>query len=119
MKKDPVIFLLHILESVELVEKYLSGIEEKEFLKSLILQDSVARRLEIIGEAVAHLTPGFRKKYVKVDWKTIKNMRNLLIHEYFGVNLKVVWNTAKYDLPKLRREIEKIVESNKQSILKV
>lgn len=119
MKKDPMLFLLHILDSTILVEKYLKGVGEETFKKSPLLQDSVARRLEIIGEAVVHLTPNFKKKYSAIDWRVIKDMRNLLIHEYFGVNIKIVWNTAKYDMPKLRQEIVKIIESNKQSVMKV
>ncbi|MGD8500683.1 MAG: DUF86 domain-containing protein, partial [Phycisphaerales bacterium] len=66
------------------------------------------RELEIIGEAARNLSDGFQSKHFKIPWHKIKAMRNVLIHEYFGVNLKVVWDTCKNDMPVLRTFIEKV-----------
>lgn len=119
MKKDPIFFLSHIFESIEMIESYIKNITEKEFSTAYNLQDSVVRRVEIIGEAVGKLPSSFKQKHKDVPWRTIKDMRNLLIHEYFQVNIKIVWNTAKYDLPKLKSQIGELIEENKQERMKL
>ena len=61
--------------------------------------DAVIRELEIIGEASNNLSPQFKQVNAKIQWRRMKDMRNFLIHEYFGVNTKVVWDTCKNDIP--------------------
>ena len=102
------------MESIALVEKYIEEKTKEEFFRSVLIQDSVVRRLEIIGEAVSNLPIRFKAKYKQVPWRDIKNMRNTLIHEYFGVILEVVWRTDKQDLPKFKKQIGKIIEENEQ-----
>ena len=99
MKKDPKIFLGHILECIELIEKYLEGNSKEDFLESKELQDSVMRRVEIIGEAVKNIPDDFKKKHPKTEWRKIAGMRDILIHEYFGVDANLVWNVAKKTPP--------------------
>lgn len=110
MKKDPKIFLEHILESIEEIEKYSRKLTKEEFKKTTIVQDAIIRRIEMIGEAVKNLPPELTKKYHKIPWREVAGMRDILIHEYFGVNTNIVWNTVKKDLPKLKEQVEKIVE---------
>jgi uncharacterized protein with HEPN domain len=71
MKKDPLIFVEHILESIALIEKYIKETTKEEFLNSVQLQDSVIRRIEIIGEAVKNLPPEMKTKYPDISWKRI------------------------------------------------
>lgn len=71
MIKNPKIFLEHILECIVLIEEYSKGFLEKEFLSSVKLQNLIARRLEIIGEAVKNLPSEFKQKYPKIEWKKI------------------------------------------------
>lgn len=104
-EKDPKIFLEHILESISRIEHDLSGLSEESFSKSITIQDAVTRRLEIIGEAVKNLPDSFRKKYSKVPWRNIAGMRDVLIHEYFGVDMALVWRIAKREIPKLKKQI--------------
>ena len=66
--------------------------------------------MEVIGEAVKNLPASFKKKYPKIAWREIAGMRDILIHEYFGVNINVVWSTVKKDIPKFKKEIEELVE---------
>lgn len=113
MKKDPVIFLEHILECIELIEKYMANLSKEEFLKSTQAQDSVTRRLEVIGEATKHLLDEFKEYYQDIPWAKILAMRNMLIHEYFAVNLDVVWKTVKEDIPELKKHVLKILEDYK------
>jgi uncharacterized protein with HEPN domain len=71
--------------------------------------DAVVRELEIIGEASNNLSEEFREQYSDILWRRMKDMRNFLIHEYFGINLKVVWDTCKKDLPELKTFIKKVL----------
>lgn len=113
MKKDPAIFLEHILECIELIEKYVLNLSKEEFFKSTQTQDSVTRRLEVIGEATKHLLDEFKEYYQDIPWAKILAMRNMLIHEYFAVNLDVVWKTVKEDIPELKKHVLKILEDYK------
>lgn len=110
MKKDPKVFLIHILESVRAIERHVRGHSNAGFSKNVMLQDAVIRRIEIIGEAVKNLPSDFKKKYPKVEWREIAGMRDKLIHEYFGVNLNVVWRTIKKDIPGLKKQISELLE---------
>ena len=90
MKKDPLVFLGHILESIEWIEKDIDNMSKQQFLKNVPMQDAVVRRLEIIGEAVRNVPEEFRQKYANVPWRKIAGMRNKLIHDYLGVDLELV-----------------------------
>ncbi len=107
-EKDPLIFIEHILESIALIRSYLQRQTHDTFIQSPELQDSIVRRLEIIGEAVRHLPAAIREHHPEVPWRDISGMRDNLIHEYFNVDLEVTWNTAMIDLPKFERQINKI-----------
>ena len=109
MEKDPKIFLKHILESVEAVEKYTKKISKEKFAKDVEKQDAVIRRVEIIGEATRNISADFKVKHREIEWKEIIGMRDKLIHEYFGVSLNVVWNTIKKDIPKLKKQIQELL----------
>ncbi len=107
MKKDPFVFIDHIRESIAALEDYTQGITKEEFLNTLQIQDAVCRRLEIIGEAANKLSSEFTEQFSNIPWHEIVAMRNIIIHEYFAVDLDQVWNTVQKDIPKLKRQIEK------------
>lgn len=111
MSKDYKILAEHILESIKWIEKYTENISEDDFLKSTQIQDSVIRRLEIIGEAIGNFPQEIKKKHSNVRWDEISGMRNFLIHEYFGVDLHLVWVTAKNDIPKLKKQVGNITQN--------
>ena len=110
MKKETLIFIQHILDSIEKIEKFMQGVNEKDFYKDEKLQDAIVRRIEVIGEAVKNIPIGFRNKYSNIPWIKIAGMRDKLMHHYFGINLKTVWKVIEKDIPKLKREIKKIME---------
>ena len=103
-------YLTHIREAIESIEEYLEGVSYNQFVSSKMTIDAVVRELEIIGEASNNISDQFRRQHSGVLWRRMKDMRNFLIHEYFGVNTKVVWDTCKDDLPQLKSFIEKILD---------
>ncbi|MBA7548905.1 hypothetical protein ES705_41373 [subsurface metagenome] len=105
MKKDINIFLEHILESIYLIEEYIKDKNKSEFLKLRQLQDSVIRRIEIIGEAIKNIPDDFKETHPKIPWKSIIGMRDILIHQYFGIDLNLTWEVIEKDLPKLKKQI--------------
>jgi len=108
MKKNPEVFIEHILECMELIQKYLKNATKAEFLDSKQLQDSVIRRIEIIGEAVKNIPAGLKVKYRGIPWKQMAGMRDILIHEYFGIDLELTWKVAVKDMPGIKNKISKI-----------
>jgi len=108
--KDDNVFLKHILESIVLIEQYIQDISKDDFLRLPVIQDAVIRRFEVIGEATKNISKATRLANSKIPWKIMAGMRDVLIHEYFGVDLDEVWDTCINDLPELKEKIQKIVK---------
>lgn len=110
MKKDDSVYLRHILDSIATVEEYLKGVTETKFRTTKLLQDGTIRQIEIVGEAVRHVSKDLRKTYPDIPREDIAGMRDKLIHDYFGVDLEKVWLTAKEDLPPLKKRVKEILK---------
>jgi len=102
--KDNNAYLKHILDAISLIEKFYS-----EYGESDISQAAIERQLEIIGEASNNLAPKIRSNNPQVPWRDMINMRNILIHNYMGVNVKTIWDTVTEDLPELKKQITAIL----------
>ncbi len=111
MKKDPKFFIVHIYESILAIEKYTKAFSYEKFLKNIQLQDAVIRRLEIIGEATKNLPLNFREKYSDISWKKMTGTRDIISHEYFGVDFPVIWEIIKKDLKPLKIKIINLLEN--------
>jgi len=110
--KDDRVYLLHIRDAVERIMDY-TGNGEKMFFEDTKTQDAVVRNLEVIGEAVKSLSADLRSAAPAVPWKQMAGMRDKMIHEYFGVDLKIVWAVVENELPRLKNAIHDLLEKNK------
>jgi uncharacterized protein with HEPN domain len=107
---DQTVFRRHTLDAISQVHEYLRGVDDGSFHESRnrILQDAVFHQLQIIGEAAGRLSPELRGRYSKVPWHDIIGMRNRLVHDYFRINLGIVWTTTR-DAPALRAVVERML----------
>ena len=98
--KDDRVYLAHIRDAVERILKYTSE-GKSEFDRDEKTQDAVVRNLEIIGEATKNVSDEMRSNRPEIPWRRLAGMRDKLIHEYFGVNLTIVWQVVEQEIPKL------------------
>ena len=110
MKRNEGIYLNHVLDSINTIEKSIKNLSRKDFSNNKDILDATLRRIEVIGEAVKNISPETRKKYPKIEWKKIAGTRDVLIHAYFSIDIDLVWKIIKEDLPKLKKDIEKIIK---------
>lgn len=106
------LFIQHILDSILSIEEYTQNVSKEDFVskkENKMMRAAVIREFEVIGEAVKNLSEEIKKSYPDLPWRDIANMRNKLIHEYFGVNMKVVWGAIKEDLPMLRQTMNELL----------
>ncbi len=101
MSKDPRVYLVHILERAERVERYLRD-GEAAFLQDEKTQDAVIRNFEIIGEAAKRVPAEYRDRHPQIPWQLMAGFRDVLIHAYQGIDVYRVWSIATRDLPAVR-----------------
>jgi uncharacterized protein with HEPN domain len=106
-------YLKDILDSINDIEVFIENKSCDEFSKDRKTINAVVRSIEIIGEAAKNLPVSFKNKHLIIPWKHMAGMRDKLIHEYFGVDIEIVWETAKKDVPRLKDKIEKLIKDNK------
>lgn len=109
MSRSEKLFFNDVIDSVDLVEGYIRGKTFEDFASSSLLQDGVLRRIEIIGEAVKNISDETKEKHPDIPWKRIAGTRDVLTHEYFGVNLDRIWKTAEEDLPPLKKQMQNLM----------
>ncbi|MFP4461229.1 MAG: DUF86 domain-containing protein [Thermotogota bacterium] len=112
--RDYSLYLNDILSAIIKIEKYSKDSSYERFQLDGMLQDAVIRNLEIIGEAVKKLPDSIKKNYKEIEWRKIAGIRDILIHEYFGVDAEIVWDVVKNKLPELKQVTLKIQNAYKR-----
>jgi uncharacterized protein with HEPN domain len=107
--KDDRLYLLHIKEAIEWIEEFtIAG--ENEFFEDRKTQDAVLRNLHTLSESTQHLSNELKEQYPEIDWRTIAAFRNVIVHDYLGVDLDQIWDIVEDDLPTLKKKISAILE---------
>lgn len=99
-------FLLDMLQSAELIMTYIAQCSKSEFVANVQLQDSVIRRLLVIAEAARRVSEATRQTLPSISWQEINGMRNRLVHEYDDINLNIVWDVVKSEIPELVEKLK-------------
>jgi uncharacterized protein with HEPN domain len=105
------LFVEDILESMDKIQRYTKGLTYEGFVKDEMVVDAVIRNIEIIGEAARNIPEDVREKYPDVPWRRMIGLRNIAVHEYFGVDLSIVWEITTKNLPETRAMIAAILKS--------
>jgi uncharacterized protein with HEPN domain len=108
--KDDRVYFWHIRDCIDRILSYTSG-GHAAFLADTKTQDAVIRNLEIIGEAVKNISADLKTVYPEIPWQRIAGMRDRMIHEYFGVNIQIVWERVEQDIPQLKQQVEVILKA--------
>jgi uncharacterized protein with HEPN domain len=109
MKKNDIMFLHHMNDAINLIMEFTKDENFAGFSSNRMMQEAVIRQIGIIGEAANRISKEFKDEHAEIDWKKIIGMRNRIIHDYFGVNLQIVWETIQIRIPELGELIIKII----------
>lgn len=115
-ERDPRLYLSDILDSGRAIQEFVKGFSFEEFCRDRKTCSAVIREFEVIGEAIGKLPETLKQRYPDIEWQDIKDFRNLLVHEYFGVDLEIVWNMIQDDLPVLIDAIRTISEEEGEEL---
>lgn len=110
MKRNYEDYLEDILDSIYAIEIFVNGMTKNEFIRDLKTIYATRKAIEIIGEAAKKIPISIRDKYQDIPWREIAGMRDVLVHDYFNVDLNVLWKTVQEDIPKLKSMFVKIIE---------
>jgi len=103
--------LNHILDSIVEIETYLFNVDFETFLENSMMRFACIKQMEIIGEASNHISEELKALFTDIEWNSIKGMRNVLVHEYLGIDTRLIWEIIKYDLPELKTKVVGVISS--------
>lgn len=107
-KRDPDLLIQDILEAIRKIELFIAGLDCTAFLRDEKTVDAVVRNLEVLGEAVKQLPDDFTLRHPAVAWHQIAGLRNRIVHDYFGLDLNLIWQIVYHDLPQLKAQLDKM-----------
>ena len=114
-KRDYILFIEDVLTCIEKIERYTSNVSFEDFSGNDMAVDAVIRNFEIIGEAVKKIPEEIKTRYADVEWKEAAGFRDVLIHDYFGIDIEAIWDTVRNNIPPFKKQILKVLESEKAS----
>jgi uncharacterized protein with HEPN domain len=100
--KDDKLYLIHISECIERIESYIGRMDKEEFMSSALVQDAVLRNLQTLAESTQRLSEEMKGSRPEIDWFKIAGFRNVLVHDYLGVDVETIWNIVERELPVLK-----------------
>ena len=113
IKREFILYLEDMLLSMNRIEEYLSDLDFKKFKQTHLVVDAIIRNFEIIGEASKNIPIDIQKKYPEIPWKKMYGLRNLIAHEYFGIDYEMIWEIARRNLPQNRIDLIEIIRIEK------
>jgi len=109
--RDSRLYLEDILEAISAIESYVTDLDFENFTEDRKTYSATLREFIVIGEAIQHIPQSVRNKASSIDWRLIKDFRNFIVHEYFGIDPRIVWDAVNLEVPILKKEIEKLLSS--------
>jgi uncharacterized protein with HEPN domain len=109
-RRDTRLRIEDMIEAIQRIERHSAGLTAEQFREDQKTLDAVVRNIEVVGEAAGHLDDEVTSLRPAVPWSEVRAMRNVLLHEYFGVDAAIVWETVVQDLPVLRHELEELLK---------
>lgn len=109
------LYLEDMLTSMLRIEEYIGSMEFRKFKMTYMIVDAVIRNFEIIGEASKNVPAEIKNKYPEIPWKKMYGLRNLIAHEYFGIDYEMIWEISKNNLPQNSIDLRKIIEKEKRT----
>ena len=108
-RSDDLALMGDVLDAIRRIESYTRGVYKETFLENLMMQDAVMHQIEIIGEASNGVSDEFQEEHPELPWMQMRAIRNKIVHDYRGVNLQVIWDTVRNDLPALKSQVQKLL----------
>jgi uncharacterized protein with HEPN domain len=102
---DDKLYLIHIRECIERIRKYTASGRDV-FMSDGMIQDAVVRNLQLLAESTLQLSDGLKQRYPQIDWRGIKGFRNVVVHDYLGIDIKRVWDSVEHDLDSLKAAVD-------------
>ncbi|MCO6497876.1 MAG: DUF86 domain-containing protein [Chitinophagaceae bacterium] len=103
--------MLHILDAIFEIENYTANTNIDTFLENSMMHFASIKQIEIIGEAANSISPETKEKFNEVEWKQITGLRHILVHEYFGVDINLIWQIIVVDIPILKVKVQNVISS--------
>jgi len=104
--KDDRLYLIHLSESIEKIESYTEGLDFASFMQNTLVQDAVLRNLQVLAESTQRLSDDFKMRHPEIEWYKIAGLRNILVHDYLGIDLETVWAVVADKLPELKTVVQ-------------
>lgn len=108
-KRDPLVLLKDIILAIQKIGRYTSHLNHDAFINDELIVDAVARNLEIIGEAARQLPEEYKRAHTEIPWTQIAGLRNRIVHDYFGLDLEIIWQIIQHDLPELEKQVSALM----------